>query len=112
MAYRLSNRRILINDDESYRELLKDRGIKQFNQYDTPDLAFPTISEVMELTVIRHAWQVGDKYYKLAHHHYGDSTLWWVIAWYNKKPTEAHIQFGDVVDIPMPLETILSFFKV
>ena len=34
--------------------------------------------------------------------YYGDAEYWWLIAWYNNKPTESHFKLGDVVYIPLP----------
>ena len=51
---------------------------------------------------------MGDRYHKLAEAYYGDATYWWVIAWFNKKPTESHISPGDVIRIPTSLGSILS----
>jgi len=112
MSYRYANREVLINDNEAYRELLKERGLKYFRQFGTADLTYPTLGQLMHIQIIPHLWKAGDKYYKLAHAYYGDSRLWWVIAWFNKKPTEAHVKSGDVVNIPTPLETILSYYGV
>ena len=56
-----------------------------------------------------HIWKLGDRYHKLASEYYADSELWWVIASYNKKPTEFHLKAGDIVYIPMPLETVLYY---
>jgi len=36
--------------------------------------------------------------------------MWWVIAWFNKLPTESHIKLGDVIYIPMPLNEILKIY--
>jgi len=55
---------------------------------------------------------VGDRYFKLAHRFYGDSKLWWVIAWFNKKPTESHVDVGDLILIPTDLYQILNIFDV
>jgi len=38
--------------------------------------------------------------------------LWWVIAWFNKTPTEFHLKPGVALAIPKPLETILTIFDV
>jgi len=46
----------------------------------------------------------------LAAKHYGDPNLWWVLAWYNKKPTESHFSVGDTVYIPTPAEEVVAFF--
>ena len=48
----------------------------------------------------------------MAAKHYGDPKLWWVVAWYNKRPTDAHYNIGDKVFIPKPLEKILRNFRV
>jgi hypothetical protein len=37
-------------------------------------------------------------------------TYWWVIAQYNKKPTESQLSPGDIVYIPIPLEKILGYY--
>ena len=41
-----------------------------------------------------------------------DTNLWWVIAWYNKKPTEAHVKAGETIVIPLPLDKILRHLGV
>jgi len=60
----------------------------------------------------QHLWKIGDRYYKLAHKYYGNAKYWWVIAWYNKKPTESHMQLGETLYIPSPLEDILRYFGI
>ena len=60
-----------------------------------------------EITTNGYIWGVGDRYFKLAHRFYGDSKLWWVIAWFNKKPTESHVDVGDLILIPTDLDQIL-----
>ena len=42
---------------------------------------------------------------------YGDSRLWWVLAWFNQKPTEAHFKVGDVYYVPDSPAEIIRFFK-
>ena len=54
----------------------------------------------------------GDRFDLLAHQYYGDSELWWVIAWYNQTPTESHVELGDVLQIPLPLHKVLSSMGV
>ena len=51
---------------------------------------------------------MGDRYYKLAASFYGDARYWWIIAWFNKKPTESHIKVGDIIRIPTSLGDILA----
>ena len=54
----------------------------------------------------------GERIDTIAGSYYGDSTYWWVIALYNKKPTEADFKIGEIVYIPLPLEEILEHFGV
>lgn len=58
-----------------------------------------------------HLWKVGSRFYKLAYEHYGDATLWWIIAFYNKKPTDSHVKIGEVIYVPRdpyPIQRIFS----
>jgi len=112
VPYRYATRRVFLNKDQSYREFLKDRGLKAFRQYDSPDMEYPTVQQMGDITTVKHIWKMGDKYYKLAHTYYGDSTLWWVIAWFNKKPTEGLVKYGDMIRVPLPLEKIISYYGV
>jgi hypothetical protein len=80
--------------------------------FSTPILEHPSYEQIMRLNMIGHTWEHGDRLYKLAQQHYGDPKLWWVIAWINQKPTEAHIMIGDVIRIPHPLDKVISFLKV
>ena len=72
----------------------------------------PTKEQVKKLTIVQHVWSVGDRYSKLAAKHYGDPKLWWVIAKYNMKPTDAHVSLGDNVYIPLPLSEIIKIYGV
>ena len=59
-----------------------------------------------------HIWKEGDRFFKLAHQYYGDSTMWWVIAWFNRTPTEAHVSLGDTIYIPRPLDLVLDYLNI
>ena len=50
---------------------------------------------------IEHVWGKGDRLYKLAREYYGDKSIFWLIGLFNKKPTDAHYNYGDVVLIPL-----------
>tara|TARA_Y100001973_G_C5207802_1_gene342915 strand:+ start:147 stop:485 length:339 start_codon:yes stop_codon:yes gene_type:complete len=112
MAIRYDARQKLINDSETYKNVLKKRGLKYIQHYATPKLRLPTFEEESALTVVERIWTVGDRFYKLASEYYGDPELWWVIAWYNLTPTEADVQLGQSVQIPLPLEQILEYYGV
>jgi hypothetical protein len=109
---RYNPRRIYSTSNDLYSEDLEKRGLKYFRYYQTPVLKKPTLSELSDIEEYGHVWKLGDRYYKLAHEHYGDPEMWWVIAWYNNKPTEAHVKIGDVVKVPSPLWKIRAVYEV
>ena len=104
------NRSFFRNAHRKYSELLARKKISLITQWTTP--VNNPISRDSSITEIEHIWKTGDRYYKLAHAHYGDSTKWWVIAWYNRKPTESDVSLGDVIYIPHPLDKVLSYLGV
>jgi nucleoid-associated protein YgaU len=63
-----------------------------------------------EIDTEERIWTAGDRLYKFAHEYYGDSTYWWIIAWFNERPTDSHFFPGDPIIIPTSLETMLSLF--
>tara|TARA_Y100000310_G_scaffold298195_1_gene331888 strand:- start:4014 stop:4355 length:342 start_codon:yes stop_codon:yes gene_type:complete len=100
------------NNSDSYQQILEDRGVKFIVQFDTPELKHAKYKEIAALDHIHHTWKLGDRFYKLANQHYGDSTLWWIIAWYNKTPTESHVKPGGILQIPFPLDEIISILRI
>ncbi len=107
---RYKNQSVFTNINEAYRRYLqKTRGLEQVRQFDTPTFKHPSASEIKNFTTINHVWGTGDRYFKLAEQYYNDPTMWWVIALYNQKPTEFHVKLGDVVFVPVPLETVLFY---
>lgn len=112
MASRYDNRFVAINDSKLYKEYLRNRGLRYARQYTSPNLKFPTVEEIKNLETIGHIWAVGDRFYKLAFEHYGDSEYWWIIAWYNQKPTESHVELGETIYVPLPLDKILDYLDI
>lgn len=109
MFNRYDDRAIVLNDAPRYRDLLERRNLNKIYQYVTPKLRHPTVKEVNTLSVIGHTWKLGDRFYKLAFKYYSDSSLWWVIAWYNQMPTESHVNIGDVISVPLPLNKVIKY---
>ena len=103
---------IIDNDDPDYKKAFKSRyGTRtSIKHYESDFLEYPTTEEIMQLGFTNHMWKLGDRYYKLAHSHYGDSQYWWVIALFNKKPTDQHVAIGDMVKIPLPLRDVLDIY--
>tara|TARA_B100000575_G_C22660501_1_gene404166 strand:+ start:146 stop:481 length:336 start_codon:yes stop_codon:yes gene_type:complete len=100
------------NDSEFYSELFEKRGLKSIEQMQTFILHNPSVLERIGTTTDTHVWKYGDRYYNLANKYYNDPTLWWIIAWYNGYPTEATVQIGDVLEIPLNLEEIVEVLRV
>ena len=67
------------NDKEQYDKLFEKRGIRK----------------------------VGLSYEKLASEFYGNPKHWWVIASFNRKPTESHVEMGETIRIPKSLADAL-----
>ena len=111
MASRYQNARPFINNNELYEDLFEDRDVNFIEQFRTGILTHPTIAQRARLESVTHVWGLGDRLYKLATKYYSDPTLWWVIAWYNLKPTENHFKQGDTVYIPVPLDRVLTVLQ-
>jgi hypothetical protein len=112
MAYsRYSNRNVFLNSNSKYQSaFFENRAVKSIEQYESPEINYPSQEEIDSLTNISEIWDSSSKLYNLAYDHYGDASYWWVIAWYNRKPTEAHFEVGDTVYIPMPLSRAMELF--
>jgi hypothetical protein len=108
MPSRYDNREILRNNNEMYKSVFKNRNVAFIRQYSTPLFRYPNSEQSTTYQVDSVIWGVGDKFYKLADQYYGDSSLWWIIAKFNNKPTESHLDVGDVVLIPYPVSSILN----
>jgi nucleoid-associated protein YgaU len=98
---------IIFNDTTQYKKYLKPRGLKYINHYETPKFDYPSAGEIRNFKTEQHVWSTGDRFFKLAHQYYDDSTKWWVIAFFNQKPTEFHVKLGQTIFIPYPLEAVL-----
>ena len=109
MVKRYDNRTIRRNNLELYRSVLENRGLKSVRQYTTPNLRYPTSEEISNFQIIGHIWKTGDRYYKIADRYYNDPEMWWVIAFFNQKPLEQHVELGEVINIPLPLEKVLTY---
>jgi len=100
------------NRSEKYEKTFEDRGVKFIKHYSTPEMSHPTVEDIESLDEEYHTWKLGDRFYKLAAKHYGNETYWWVIAWYNKTPTESHVDPGQILAIPFPLDGALNILRM
>ena len=110
MPTRYDRRRVLTNTNELYEKTLEERNVNSIRHYSTPEMSFPSVQEIKNLTRVRHIWKTGDRYFKLAIEYYNSAQYWWVIAMFNQKPTEADLSVGDLIYIPLPLQDILRYY--
>jgi len=107
---RFSNRDIFRNTNLLYDEKFKEKGVKYINQYNSANIRFPSVEELQRIPYDTRTWKTGDRLHKIAYNSFGDSRYWWVIAQFNKKPTDHHFKVGDIYYVPLNLEDILSAF--
>jgi nucleoid-associated protein YgaU len=100
------------NASEYYSPLREKRGVKKISQFKTPVLKNPTIKDRTRIKTITHMWKYGNRLYNLSNQFYGDSSYWWVIAWWNGVSTEAQIKLGTVLYIPLNIEDALDALGV
>ena len=105
---RYTNRVSTRNQLEEFSEHRRMRGVEQIVHYTTPMTSGLPFEQFYDIPSVSRIWKHGDKLRKLAFRQYGSSQWWWVIAWFNKKPTDAHFGIGDTVHIPLDLSTILT----
>ncbi len=110
MSNRFDDRKVFKNSNELYERVFDERDVKFIRHYGSPKTKYPSPAQMREVQRVQHIWRVGDRYYKLAAQYYGSPTYWWVIAQFNKRPTEADVTVGDLIYIPLPLETILGIY--
>lgn len=97
--------------NEFYNSYLLDRGVPKIDFLATTKLVNITPEQKRLLTEIEHVWESTDSYYKLSSKYYGNPNFWWIIAYYNRKPTESSIKLGTVLYIPQPISLLISFLS-
>ena len=68
--------------------------------------------QLAHIAMLTHTWKIGDRFFKLAQENYQDPRYWWVIAWLNKTPTEAHLEHGDQIMVPLDLDVFLEIIGI
>ena len=105
---RYNNRLKAINRNEQYDKIFKKRGIVKLVQYRTPSAKYVSQEKISSIEATEYMWGYGDSFWKLAAQYYGDHKLWWVIASFNRKPTDSHVKLGDIIYIPLSLADALQ----
>lgn len=108
---RYNRRSQAINSAEEYKKTFHDRGVTKITQYVTETKKVYEQEVYDSVEVIYHTWKYGDMYWRLSSRFYGDPQYWWVIASFNKKPTESFNNPGDVIKIPTNLSDALQVIQ-
>ena len=97
------------NDTPIIQPFLDKIGASFVNHYELAFFGDPVDEQFLkEITITTHVFSAGDKLSKIAFDHYDDARLWWVLAWFNAKPTDFHCRIGDTIRIPQPLPEVLN----
>lgn len=105
---RYRKNKIVTTADTPYDDILKRRGVKYINHFSFKKFKILKVRNLVNVDVINHTWTSSDRFHKLAGKYYGDSTYWWIIAYFNNLPLETDAKLGQVIEIPVPLEYILA----
>ncbi len=103
MSKRNKRRSLATNAERMYERVFKKKGVRSIVQYTTPTFKNPTDDLLDTIKYETYVWSVGDRFWRLADKFYGDKNYWYIIARFNRKPTEAHVKVGDEIRIPINL---------
>ena len=85
------------NSTKLYEKVLEERGVKNIYQFRTK------IFDKIDLSTIpstKYIWKKGDNLFKLANRFYSNKNYWWIISYFNQKPTDADFELGEEILIP------------
>lgn len=99
---------ILENDEKIYLKFMEKIGASKIDHSSLVLFGDPVDSSFLKkINILKHNYASSDSLCKIAYKHYGDAELWWVLAWFNGKPTDFHCKIGEVLLIPTPVEEVL-----
>lgn len=100
------------NGDKIYQEFFNKTGTKKIDHLGLTIFGDAMNSNFLSnVSIAKRVYTSVDKLNKIAFEEYGDSKLWWVIAWFNGKPTDFDYKPGDTIYIPHPLQEVLLQFE-
>ena len=99
----MKRRSVATNNERFYDKVFKKKGVNSIIQYSTHSFRRPTQERLDLIKYDTYYWTAGDRYWKLAEQYYGHRTYWYIIARFNNKPTEAHIDIGEEIRVPTNL---------
>jgi len=108
---RYKKENVIKNNDTDYKKVFSSRfGTLGLVQTGTTTFRQITDQEMLTIDYSNEIWGLGKRLYKLSHKYYGSPQYWWIIALFNNIATEADIQFGDVIKVPVPLDRMLTLY--
>ena len=108
MAEWTQNSVVLENEDRIYGKFMDKLGTKKIDHSSLILFGNPVDSQFLKkITITKHIYAASDSLSKIAYKNYGDAELWWVLAWFNGKPTDFHCKIGDILLIPNPVEEVI-----
>jgi len=111
MRYKFSDK-FFLRKDAKYDRILKKRNVREgVMMLGTPEIGHPADLDTSLIFETEEIWSHSTKLWKLAAKYYGDGNLYWVIALYNSRPTDAHWKIGDIVYIPQPVEYVADILR-
>jgi len=99
------------NDNELYKKLLIEKNKLFINQYESLKLRALLESDYDQFDIKSHVWTQGDTFEKLSSLYYLNPRYWFILAYFNSKPTEFYVSNGETIYIPMPLQKVLNFYN-
>lgn len=105
---RYEDRKLILNSSELLAEKLQQKNLNGIKHYLSPNFKFPTYDEQINIVTKTETWKMGDRLSKYAEKYYLNPELWWVIAMFNKKPTDAHFKIGDQFYVPINLDILFE----
>lgn len=109
---RYKNRQIKFNNNKLIQKILNIKNIQGIRHYTSPDIKMPTYLDKINIKTVGEVWKRGDRLSKYAEKYYTNPQLWWIIALYNNKPTDAHFKIGDIFYIPTDLNNLFEYVEI
>jgi hypothetical protein len=105
---RYLDRKKATNNKEQYDKMFEKRGIREITQYRSPKATYVSDEDLAKIECYEVVWIFGLSFEKLSSKYYGDPKHWWVIAGFNRKPTESHVEMGEAIRVPKSLADALQ----
>jgi|TARA_R110002124_G_scaffold185931_4_gene353462 nucleoid-associated protein YgaU len=106
--YSPSDLSALSSNDERYDYLFENRDAKIVYMLAMAQMSALSDKDRKSLNTRRYTWRSGDQYWKVAQKFYGDERLWFIIAYFNKAPTDFHMQAGRDILVPVSPQLVLE----